>query len=191
MREDRVETEGLTSGIGLEHADEEDRRIVNRGGISGLRSAPNLIRFISTVLVPSVSQVGIIVIANVGGEGHLATFADVVFSRSNLNNDRVIYIYIVRSTFNAASMRVVNNNCVDVCIILRTANIDDGVVSNSGSADGVVVEQPCVSQFSTHVIVGHVGREHDHAVFADDRVAGNHNGRVRVNCQSVRSEGSD
>ena len=191
MREDGVKTVGFTSRVGLEYADEEDRRIINRSSIRSLRGAPNLVSRISTVLVPSVRQGIIVVVAEVSSQRHLTTFADVVFSGSDFNNDSVIYIYIIRSAFCTAAVRIVHNNRVNVSVILRTADINDGVVCSSCFANCIVVEQPCVGQLSTHIIVSNISREHNHAILADNRVSSNNHCRVRINRQCIRSEGSD
>ena len=191
-----VGTVGFASRRSLEHAHPEYGGLMDTRGQSGLRGTPNLVGSGRITLVPSVGQIAVVVVTEVGGQCHHTVRADCIFCGGNFNNDRVVYIYIVRSAFHAATVRVVHNNRIDVRVILRTTFVNDGVTSvhcaiGVGISDGVIVEQPSVGQFGTHVIIGDVGIQFDDCIFANDRVAGDNHCRVRIDRQRVIREGSD
>ena len=175
----------------LEHTHPEYSRFVNSRSQSGLCSTPNLVSSSCVALVPSVGKITIVVVTKISGQRNHTIRADCVFRRSDFNNNRIVDIYIIRSAFNAATIRVVNNNCIDVCIILRTSDINNGVVCSSSFTNCIVVEQPSVGQVCTHIVVSNISGKHNHAVFADDRIASDNHCRVRVNRQSIRCECSN
>ena len=186
-----VEAEGFASGVRLEHTHPEYGGLMDCRGQSSLCSTPDLVSGKRITSIPSVGQIAIVVVTEVSGQRHHTVCADRVFRGSDFNNNRVIYIYIVRGAFNAATMRVVNHNGVNVRVILRTLSVNDRVVTIDGSRQRIVVEQPSVGQLSTHIVIGDISIQFDDRIFADDRVASDNHRRVRVNRQGVRSIGSD
>ena len=181
----RVESEGFASGVGLEHTHPEYGGFMNCRGQSSLCSTPDLVSGERITSIPSVGQVAVVVITEVSGQRNHTVCADRVFRGGDFNNNRIVYIYIIRSAFNAAAVRVVNNHRVDVRVILRSLSVNDGIISINSSRQRIIVEQPCVTQVGVRVVISDVGVQLNDRIFADDRVTSNNHCRVRVNCQCI------
>ena len=197
-----VSTSSETASGGLRNFNSEDSRIhVNRRGEPRLSSIRNQ----SVILVPLESKVRSMIVAKVSNSSHFATRTNGIVIQRNSNENRVSNIHIVRIAGNNTAISILSIDREDVRMILmreirlENCRVSSQRVDNKGfvsirisnsllssiSINSIVVNTPfIVIQGIASSAIGRViniGKKSDQAVITNERIASNHERRVREN----------
>ena len=197
-----VSTSSETASGGLRNFDSEDGRIhVNRRGEPRLGSIRNQ----SVILVPLESKVRSMIVAEVSNSSHFATRTNGIVIQRNSNENRVSNIHIVRIAGNNTAISILSIDREDVRMILmreiglENCRVSSQRVDNKGfvsirisnsllsriSINSIVVNTPfIVIQGIASSAIGRVidiSKKSDQTVITNERIASNHERRVREN----------
>ena len=197
-----VSTSSETASSGLRNFNSEDSRIhVNRRGEPRLSSIRNQ----SVILVPLESKVRSMIVSEVSNSSHFATRTNGIVIQRNSNENRVSNIHIVRIAGNNTAISILSIDREDVRMILmreirlENCRVSSQRVDNKGfvsirisnsllssiSINSIVVNTPfIVIQGIASSAIGRVidiGKKSDQAVITNERIASNHERRVREN----------
>ena len=191
----RIHTFGFTSRIGLENI-----KFVFHPTIFSLiacrmdssdKSCSTVDGFITVVgrvvSVPTIDESVIVIVDKVGRKNHFAARADGIDCMGDFDMDGIVHIDAVLFAGDRATSFIVHNsNREDVRLIARIGFVHQRVVCICTRTDGLVEESPFIAVCHVFNRVIEIGLQHNHAVLADDLVAGNLDSCVREHEEGVR-----